>query len=469
MIVRPSNSLVRWISARVVKTSEKLEENLPPECKDAHDKFWDSAGNYRAGGDWLTGTAFEMLFAPEDSSSDVDHGGSRIRQFEIGRSDVLSCLPSAEGLRLAGRDGKRHRFNSAIAVEVRKVGLVLTDTPVVLVWMDVRLDSENSEAWSEFFAAIQKRSDATYLHHFLDRHDSPRSLNYLMEDAEKFCLRSVADSMCAGGRTFQRFARFDLEGGKGVEVEKFIGQLRGGADAVDESRTVPSTDVLPTRWHCGSETVFSVRWSRENSGIRNPRFHNAFQLPDIWLGCALAMAMSCLLNRLEQLLLRTSEEMSGLRGNNPLRIAADLLGVLHLQKRYESIMDLHVNAVCILDPGRLHTHAGRDSTYQKIRDGFQIDQRHIRIEEQMKRLRFYLSEKRQRLFGWFLKFFPFLTLFLGVLAINVRDVTSGEGITWAQLGSWILFGTFFYGFLLWFTSFVLRVKSRTTPTVKNVR
>lgn len=156
MKVHQPNSRVRLISSHAIHEprevfSKLMEKHRRGDVIRSFDQEW-KEGAYRFGGDWLTGQAFDLINLDGVDAEDLE---GKLQQFETSNIDRFLNEPKCLSFGLYTRD--KPKYSPAIPVIIHKCGFVYSGTSIVLVWVDLSLDSSNPEAWLDFLSVLKKR------------------------------------------------------------------------------------------------------------------------------------------------------------------------------------------------------------------------------------------------------------------------------------------------------------------------
>jgi hypothetical protein len=429
MQIQSSNSRIRVVSVHAVDDPGPLiarltERQSRGELKRSFDLEWKD-GVYRFGGDWLTGQAFELINLGAEDPRDL---GGRLQQFELSTVAEV-CSDVAFGYFQRGAP----KYSPALAVKLHKAGLVFSGTSVVLVWIDISLESASPEAWLDLLGVLHKREGGDYLLHFVDSSGVRCSHSDLMKCIENDLLGSVRDvRITHSARNLHRFSRIKLMGGSREEASAFLRATVGADATAEEESCVLRQGHANIRWAWGMHAVSGVfvgdPEGRERGAVQ---FQNSFHFADRWLAHVICLLQFHLMIELERGVVRTmasSVRMRSLR--NPARV---LIEVVRMKKSYESMMDTFMDSYWKLGLIQIHSEGGRHLMFRGLQQKLGLEETVSRFHDKLTTLGSFLAEKQKGILGWFLVYVPFVSLMIGLLSINVRGWTSDEGLSPAAL------------------------------------
>jgi len=93
---------------------------------------------------------------------------------------------------------------------------------------------------------------------------------------------------------------------------------------------------------------------------------------------------------------------------------------------------------------QIHSHESRHQLFLALRTKLGLDETVSRFNKKKRILGSFLVEKQKNFLGWFLIYVPFLSLMIGILSINVRGLTSNEGLSLGALAGLLIVITVTY-------------------------
>jgi len=408
------------------------------------DKEWNE-GAYRFGGDWLTGQAFDLINLDVEKSHDLEE---KLQQFETSKID--QCLSDFIGLAFGLYTRDKPKYAPAIPVTIHKCGFVFSGTSIVLVWIDLSLDSSLPESWLDFISVLKKRESRSYLQHFVDSNAIRRSHSDLVFRIEQYFLgNSTLALIKYSSRNLQRFTRFKLLTESDEEASRFLQATIGNAfiptngtqDLLALKNDQGGADI---RWAWGMDSVSGVLIQQPDSpGERGSvQLQNSFNFSDRWLTHVICLLQFHLLILLERDLVRALTGLPKMRKVKHPVLA--FTQILRMKKRYEAIMDTFMDSYWRLGLIQIHSHESRHQLFLGLRTKLGLDETVSRFNKKLSILGSFLVEKQKSFLGWFLIYVPFLSLMIGILSINVRGLTSNEGLSLGALAGLLIVITVTY-------------------------
>ena len=442
MQVADSNSRIRIISVHSVAAPEALHQQLMGrlaigDMRRSYDVEWENH-SYRFGGDWLTGQAFELIRLDGANANDLSN---KLQQFE-------TSLDAKDKEPFMGLDlyfGFYHRnkpkYDPGIPVRLHKCGLVHSGSSIVLCWVDVSIESDDPDCWADFISVIGKRQGADYLKNFHDREGIRKTHAELMQKIENWFFRDLAPAeILYTARNMYRFARFKLLTESTRDALRFLHLTSGDSENYESLASMAEEDMKKTtdiRWSWSMDAVSSVLLSSGDIEKKGAvRFQNSFRFADCWLTYAICLSQYHLMIDMERDIVRTMMTMHQIRRkNNPFSVLA---GVVRMKKSYEEIMDRFMDSYWKLGLIQIHSHAERHTLFLGIQTTLGCQDLVVRFHGKLTTLGAFLMEKQKGVVGWFLIYVPFVSLILGLLGINVKGITSGEGLSLSSLISMLI-------------------------------
>jgi len=438
MKVHQPNSRIRLISSHDVHEpsavfSRLMDHYRRGELKRSFDQEWED-GSYRFGGDWLTGQAFDLINLEGLDAEDLE---TKLQQFET--TNIDRCLGWSKGLAFGLYLKDKPKYSPAIPVMIHKCGFVYSGTSIVLVWVDISLDSSSPEAWLDFLSVLKKRESRGYLKHFMDPDGVRCTHSDLVFQIEQYFFGKDAPSVIKhSSRNLQRFARFKLLTDSDEEAIDFLRATIGNptiSNAQNQNFSDYKKDngAADIRWAWQSDTVSGILIQRPEKPAEKGanQLQNSFNFADQWLTHVICMLQFHLLNSLERDLLRALASLPKIRrARNSLMAFMQIVG---MKRRYEGMMDSFMDSYWRLGLIQIHSHEKRHELFQGLRSKLGLDETVSRFNIKISTLGSFLSEKQKDILGWFLIYVPFTSLIIGLLSINVRGLTSDEGLSLAAL------------------------------------
>lgn len=248
-------------------------------------------------------------------------------------------------------------------------------------------------------------------------------------------------------RNLQRFARFKLLTESNKEAADFlhatIGSPAGLGDESQDSLAFKeeggSADI---RWACRMDAVSGILIQRPDSPAERSavQLQNSFHFTDRWLTHVICLLQFHLMISLELDLVRALSSLPKMRRTrNP---AVVFMQIIRMKRRYESMIDSFMDSYWRLGLIQIHSHDKRHQLFLGLRSKLGLDETVTRFNSKLSTLGSFLSEKQKDVIGWFLIYVPFVSLMIGLLSINVRGVTSNEGLSlWVLAGLLVIITT----------------------------
>ena len=434
MQVSNSNSRIRIISVHSITDPEALCQQLMSRClkgeiRRSYDLEWKDH-QYRFGGDWLTGQALDLIRLDGLNANDM---ANKLQQFETSLNSPSTENPLGLDLSFGYYHRNISKYNPGIPIRFHKCGLVYSASSVVLCWVDVSLESEDPECWTDFISVVGKRQGADYLKNFLDREGTRCTQAEIFQKIENWFFRDLNPSdILYTSRNLYRFGRFKLQTESTLDALKFLYLSTGDSENYEalalmaEENTKNTNDI---RWSWSMDAVSSVlQISSVHLQTKGAaRFQNSFRFADSWLTYVISLTQYHLMIDMERDIVRTMMTMHQIRRKkNPFSV---LLGVIRMKKSYEEIMDRFMDSYWKLGLIQIHSHAERHALFLGLQTTLGCQDMVSRFHSKLSTLGAFLLEKQKGVVGWFLIYVPFVSLLLGLLGINVKGITSEEGLS----------------------------------------
>jgi hypothetical protein len=438
MQVKQSNCRIRLISSHTIDDPANLFSRLMEKCdrgeiKRSFDREW-REGAYRFGGDWLTGQAYDLINLEEVAQEDLN---GKLQQFET--KNVDQCLSKQKNLAFGLYAKGEAKYSPAIPVTTHKCGLVYSGTPIVMVWIDISLDSSLPEAWLDFLSVLKKRESRGYLDHFIDSSGARCSHSSLIFQIEEYFFGSLDPTVIKhSSRNLHRFSRFKILTECVDEATEFLHLTIGNNSTFSHQTKDPSGfkkehGEADIRWAWGLDAVSGILIQSHNIPAQrgSVQLQNSFNFSDRWLTHVICILQFNLLIALERELGNAVADLPKMRRlRNPFVIFRQ---IIIMKKNYESMMDGFMDFYWRLGLIQIHSHEKRHDLYQSLRDKLALDVTVSRFNKKLSTLGVFLSEKQKDVIGWILIYIPFVSIMIGLLSINVRGVTADEGLSFGSL------------------------------------
>jgi len=439
--VQRSNSRIRVVSAHVVSEpidalTKRFDAITDGTLIETRSREW-RAGLYRFGADWLTPQAIDLLGLADGSPSLV--------QYEVseGTLGILS-LPGPLGLLAGQRRQADAAADAAVPVTLHRCGAVLTAVGIVLVWIELSLDSDDQAAWLDLLRAIRHRvrpeDKANYLRRFVAADDTRLTVSDILLPVEVFFIGESARKGAHAAKNLFTFGRYKFVADAPEAAAQFLRRVGrktaappGGShvegDVATATRQIGEDDEAVILDVASVDSLAIVLWQRpsERQPVGAAAFQNAFYLGDLWLSFVICVVQFQMLVWLERDMLDATANLDGI-GKLSLLSLKRVRAVVAVQDRYESVMSSFIQGYWRFGLLQIHAHDRRHRVYTRLREEMSLDKSLADFHQKLRTLGSYVEEKQREFLNWVLVYVPFISFLVGVFGINVKGWTSQEGM-----------------------------------------
>jgi hypothetical protein len=242
-----------------------------------------------------------------------------LQQFETSLNSPSTENPLGLDLSFGYYHRNISKYNPGIPIRFHKCGLVYSASSVVLCWVDVSLESEDPECWTDFISVVGKRQGAVYLKNFLDREGTRCTQAEFFQKIENWFFRDLIPSdILYTSRNLYRFGRFKLQTESTLDALKFFYLSTGDSENYEALALMAEENAKNTndiRWSWSMDAVSSVlQISSVHLQTKGAaRFQNSFRFADSWLTYVISLTQYHLMIDMERDIVRTMMTMHQIR------------------------------------------------------------------------------------------------------------------------------------------------------------
>jgi len=473
--VQPSNTRIRVVASHVVHGAlDEQKKRLDALVTDGtvietRSREWRD-GAYRFGADWLTPQAIDLLGL-------LESGPPSIVQYEVSdRNFGILSLPGPLAFRAGGRDRATADADPAVAVTLHKCGAVLTAVDIVLVWVELSIDSDEPATWIDLTRAIRHRvrpgDKADYLRRFVATDGSRLTVSDILLPTEIFFIGKAAEEGAHAAKNLFTFGRYKLLTDAPEAVAMFMRKIgrktadpRGRSsiegDATMSARQVGEEDEAAILDVCSVDSLTIALWQlpEERQPVGAAAFQNAFHLGDLWLSFVVCVVQFQKLVSLEREMLDVAGNLDRI-GKLPHWSPQRVRDIAAVQNRYKSVMSSFIQGYWRFGLLQIHSHDRRHRVYARLREEMSLDRSLADFHQKLETLGNYVEEKQRDFLNWVLVYVPFVSFLVGVFGINVKGWTSQEGMRPETLMGTFLTLTAIYAACVMTGRYLLRDRQR---------